>query len=125
MWWVFEVVPIGVTAIAIGVAQALRLPAINLTGLLGVATSEVSNIQSDGGVWSIGGSLLGPIYDFGKNQRRVEIEEGVLARRCGLIVDIGEKKFQTRIPGVEIADRENLTGVFPQHAALIERLTRS
>ena len=48
----------------IGVAQALRLPAINLTGLLGVATSEVSNIQSDGGVWSIGGSLLGPIYDF-------------------------------------------------------------
>ena len=61
----------------IGVAQALRLPAINLTGLLGVATSEVSNIQSDGGVWSIGGSLLGPIYDFGKNQRRVEIEEAL------------------------------------------------
>ena len=61
----------------IGVAQALRLPAINLTGLLGVATSEVSNMQSDGGVWSIGGSLLGPIYDFGKNQRRVEIEEAL------------------------------------------------
>ncbi|MCB2167982.1 MAG: efflux transporter outer membrane subunit [Deltaproteobacteria bacterium] len=61
----------------IGVAQALRLPAINLTGLLGVATSEVSNIQSDGGVWSIGGSLLGPIYDFGKNQSRVEIEEAL------------------------------------------------
>jgi multidrug efflux system outer membrane protein len=61
----------------IGVAQALRLPAINLTGLLGVATSEVSNMQSDGEVWSIGGSLLGPIYDFGKNQRRVEIEEAL------------------------------------------------
>jgi multidrug efflux system outer membrane protein len=61
----------------IGVAQALRLPAINLTGLLGVATSEVSNMQSDGGVWSIGGSLLGPIYDFGNNQRRVEIEEAL------------------------------------------------
>ena len=59
----------------IGVAQALRLPAINLTGLAGVATSEVSNIQSDGGVWSVGGSLLGPIVDFGKNRSRVEIEE--------------------------------------------------
>jgi len=59
----------------IGVAEALRLPAVNLTGLLGVATSEISNIESDGDVWSVGGSLLGPIYDFGKNQRRVEIEE--------------------------------------------------
>ncbi len=59
----------------IGVAEALRLPAINLTGLLGVATSEISNIESDGDVWSVGGSLLGPIYDFGKNQRRVEIEK--------------------------------------------------
>jgi multidrug efflux system outer membrane protein len=59
----------------IGVAEALRLPAVNLTGFLGAATSEISNIESDGGVWSVGGSLLGPIYDFGKNQRRVEIEE--------------------------------------------------
>ena len=61
----------------IGVAEALRLPAISLTGLLGVATSEVSNIQSDGGVWSVGGSLLGPIYDFGKNRSRVEIEKAL------------------------------------------------
>jgi outer membrane protein, multidrug efflux system len=59
----------------IGVAQSLRLPAINLTGLAGVATSEISNIESDGSVWSIGGSLLGPIYDFDKSLRRVEIEE--------------------------------------------------
>ena len=59
----------------IGVAQALRLPAINLTGLAGVATSEVGNIESDGGVWSVGGSLLGPIFDYNKSLRRVEIEE--------------------------------------------------
>ena len=59
----------------IGVAEALRLPAVNLTGLLGVATSEASNIESDGDVWSVGGSLLGPIVDFGKNRSRVEIEE--------------------------------------------------
>jgi multidrug efflux system outer membrane protein len=59
----------------IGVAQSLRLPAINLTGLAGVATSEVANIESDGGVWSIGGNLLGPIFDFNQSLRRVEIEE--------------------------------------------------
>ena len=61
----------------IGVAQALRLPAVSLTGLLGVATSEVSGIQSDGGVWAVGGSLLGPIYDFGKSRSRVDIEKAL------------------------------------------------
>ena len=61
----------------IGVAEALRLPAISLTGLLGLATSEVSGIQSDGGVWSVGGSLLGPIYDFGKSRSRVDIEKAL------------------------------------------------
>ena len=48
----------------IGVAQALRFPSISLTGLFGVASSEISNISTDGTVWSVGGSLLGPIFDF-------------------------------------------------------------
>jgi len=59
----------------IGVAQALRLPAISLTGTLGVASTELGSITNEGGAWSVGGSLLGPIIDFGKNKRRVEIEE--------------------------------------------------
>ena len=59
----------------IGVAEALRLPAISLTGLLGVASSELSNRTSEGVVWSAGASLTGPLFNFGKNQRRVEIEE--------------------------------------------------
>ncbi|BBO75711.1 RND transporter [Desulfosarcina widdelii] len=59
----------------IGVAQALRLPSISLTGTLGVASTEVGSITSEGGVWSVGGQVLAPIIDFGKNKRRVEIEE--------------------------------------------------
>ncbi len=59
----------------IGVAQALRFPSISLTGTLGVARTEIGSITSEGGVWSIGGQLLAPILDFGKNRRRVEIEE--------------------------------------------------
>ncbi len=59
----------------IGVATALRLPAISLTGTLGVASTDLGSITTDGGVWSIGGQLLGPIIDFGKNKRRVEIEQ--------------------------------------------------
>jgi len=59
----------------IGVATALRFPAISLTGALGVASTELSGITNEGGVWSVGGTLLGPIIDFGKNKRRVAIEE--------------------------------------------------
>ena len=59
----------------IGVAEALRLPAISLTGTLGVASTDLGAVTTEGGVWSVGGRLLGPIVDFGKNKRRVEIEE--------------------------------------------------
>ena len=59
----------------IGVAEALRLPAISLTGTLGIASTDLGALTTEGGVWSIGGRLLGPIVDFGKNKRRVEIEE--------------------------------------------------
>ncbi len=59
----------------IGVAEALRWPAISLTGSFGVASTELGSVTVDGGVWSVGGRLLGPIIDFGKNKRRVEIEE--------------------------------------------------
>ena len=59
----------------IGVAEALRWPAISLTGTLGVASTDLGSITIDGGVWSAGGRLLGPIFDFNKNKRRVEIQE--------------------------------------------------
>ncbi len=58
----------------IGVAEALRFPAISLTGTLGVASTDLGTVTSEGGVWSVGGRLLGPIVDFGKNKQRVAIE---------------------------------------------------
>ena len=42
---------------------------------LGLATTKIGSVTSEGGVWSIGGQVLAPIVDFGKNKRRVEIEE--------------------------------------------------
>jgi len=59
----------------IGVAEAMRLPAISLTGFLGLASNELSNITSQGGAWSVSGGVFGPIFEFYKNVRRVEIEE--------------------------------------------------
>jgi multidrug efflux system outer membrane protein len=59
----------------IGVAQAMRFPTISLTGMFGTASSELSTLATgDAIVWSVGGSIFGPIFNFGKNKRRVDIE---------------------------------------------------
>lgn len=57
----------------IGAAEAMRWPSLNLTGMLGVASSELSSLTTGGLAWSAGGSLLGPIFQFGKNKKRAEI----------------------------------------------------
>jgi multidrug efflux system outer membrane protein len=58
----------------IGVAQAMRLPAISLTGLFGWASDDLSTFTTGDNAWSVSGSLLGPIFEFGKNSRRVDVE---------------------------------------------------
>jgi multidrug efflux system outer membrane protein len=57
----------------IGYAQALRFPSFNLTGLFGVASPELSTAALNA-AWSVSGSIFGPIFNFGKNKRRVEVE---------------------------------------------------
>ena len=56
----------------IGVAVAMRFPSISLTGLLGGASNELSSFTTGGFAWSVSGNLLGPIFQFGKNKRRVD-----------------------------------------------------
>ncbi|MCF6222234.1 MAG: efflux transporter outer membrane subunit [Flavobacteriaceae bacterium] len=61
----------------IGIAQAQRFPSISLTGLLGVGSNDLSSLLSNGLGWSAGASLLGPIFEWGKNARRVDIEREI------------------------------------------------
>ena len=61
----------------IGVAVAQRFPSISLTGLLGVASNDISTLTSNPAAFAIGGSVLGPLFEFGKNKRRVEIERKI------------------------------------------------
>jgi len=58
----------------IGAAQAMRWPSLSLTGLMGVATSDLSALSSASLGWSASGVIFGPLFQFGKNKRRVEIE---------------------------------------------------
>jgi len=60
----------------IGMTQAMRFPSFSITGALGVASSDLSNLlSSEALMYSVGGSILGPIFNWGKNKRRVEIQK--------------------------------------------------
>jgi len=58
----------------ISYAQALRLPAFSLTGMLGSAGADLTAFTTGGLGWSAAGGFLGPIFNFGKNKKRVDIE---------------------------------------------------
>ncbi len=58
----------------IGVATAMRFPSISLTGLLGVGSNELSSLLDSGLGWTAGANLLSPLFEWGKNARRVDIE---------------------------------------------------
>ncbi len=57
-----------------GAAIAARFPTISITGLLGVASNDLSNLTGGGLAWSVGAGIVGPIFNFGKNKRRAEVE---------------------------------------------------
>ncbi|KPL08507.1 hypothetical protein AMJ86_00070 [bacterium SM23_57] len=59
----------------IGVATAQLLPSISLTALFGATSNELSTLLEGDPAWSIGGTLLGPLFSFNKNRRRIDIEE--------------------------------------------------
>ena len=60
----------------IGVTQAMRFPSVSLTGLLGVASADLSSLlSSDATLGSATAGILGPIFAFGANKRRIEIQK--------------------------------------------------
>jgi multidrug efflux system outer membrane protein len=60
----------------IGQAKALLYPRIALTGALGFTSTDLGNLlEGPSRSWNILGNLLQPIFNAGKNQRRVEIAE--------------------------------------------------
>jgi multidrug efflux system outer membrane protein len=57
----------------IGVAEALRLPSLSLTGNGGFISGDLGDLlEGTSGAYSIGPSLAGPIFDAGRNKARVQ-----------------------------------------------------
>jgi multidrug efflux system outer membrane protein len=60
----------------VGAAEALRLPTLRLTAAGGQASSDLDDFsRASANFWSIGGGITGPIFEFGRNVRRVEAEK--------------------------------------------------
>ena len=58
----------------IGVAQSLRFPSISLTGSLGYASDELSELNDGTRVWGVNVDIFGPIFDGKKRRSQVEQE---------------------------------------------------
>lgn len=58
----------------IGVAEASRYPSFSLTGLLGFASPQLGSLVSNGFVANGFAGLVGPIFQFGQNYKRVQVE---------------------------------------------------
>jgi multidrug efflux system outer membrane protein len=88
----------------VGIAEALRLPTLSLTAAGGLTSSDIDDFtDSRANFWSIGGNLVGPLFEFGKNQRRVEIEQArteqaVLRYEGAVLSAFGE--VETALAGV-------------------------
>lgn len=60
----------------IGVAKANLYPSLSLTGLLGFASPQLSTLLGSGGFVANGfAGLVGPIFEFNRNKRRIRVEE--------------------------------------------------
>jgi multidrug efflux system outer membrane protein len=60
----------------IGVARSTQFPSISLLGVVGLNSTESTELfTADGRTWSIGGNILGPLIDLGKSWSRTDAAE--------------------------------------------------
>lgn len=60
----------------VGVAEAERLPSVNLTSFLGTAAASSGDLFGDSArTWGVGASVMGPLFDFGRTRAGVESAE--------------------------------------------------
>ncbi|MBP1643164.1 MAG: transporter [Acidobacteria bacterium] len=99
----------------IGVAEALRWPSLSLTGAVGVESRELSDLNSgDASFSNLAANLVGPLFEFGKNRRRVEAaragaEQAALAWQQAALVafrEVEDALVDLRTARLEQAARE-------------------
>jgi len=60
----------------VGIAQAARLPQLNLAGLVGTAAASAGDLfGAEAEAWSVGAAAAGPLFDFGRGKAGVQTAE--------------------------------------------------
>ena len=113
----------------IGVAQAMRFPSFSITGSMGLASSDLSNLLSgDALMYSVGGSILGPIFNWGKNKRRVDIQKEIASQALyryeqsvlNAFAEVDNALIDVATYGREVESRERQKAA-AQNAAMLSR----
>jgi multidrug efflux system outer membrane protein len=97
----------------IGVAEANRLPSLNLLGQIGFVNTDLDDLFDDD-LWTIGGDFFGPIFDAGRTRQQVEVERArteQLLNRYVLTIqnalrEVEDSLVAIRTLKVELAARE-------------------
>lgn len=97
-----------------GLAEALRYPSFNLMAALGVYSQDLSSIFTNNALANVlNASVTGPVFQFGRNKRRVDIERqrsGQLKWQYEQVVLTALKDVQDGLVGIDTyrKERENL-----------------
>ena len=67
----------------IGVAEALRWPSLSLTGNIGLVSDDLSELLDADDLWSVDANLFAPLFNAGRNKRRVEIARAQMEQALG------------------------------------------
>lgn len=98
----------------IGIAEAVRYPSFDLMALFGLHSQDIGNLFSTNGLTTVlTAGITGPIFQFGRNKKRVEIEkkrnEQVVLQYEQAVLN-ASKEVQDGLIGIETykKERENL-----------------
>lgn len=62
----------------IGVVKSMYYPSISLSGILGLASNDLTTILNpESRIWNVGGSIIAPIFTGGKISNQVKVAESV------------------------------------------------
>lgn len=102
------------TNFLVGATKAEYFPTLSLTGSFGFQSDAMNNLfKSNSQTWGIGGSLIGPLLNFGKTKNRVEsakINEKIAFEKYDLSVKTALNEVRDSLDAREyyIKNMENL-----------------
>lgn len=95
----------------IGVAQAAWFPAIRLTGGIGFESAELSDVlDRDSQIWSLGVSLVQPIFDGGRLRANEDRARALYAENLAVYRErllIAFKEVETSLAALRILDQQH------------------